>query len=155
MQHLSVWQFAKHRSDCSQTWAPRGQVTVAQARLFKALKNQVWLPDKTPFYLDPNPLHWTYCLLFCKLTMRECLLTTVNRTKAKGWPRAGAKTDKTGRSGAPEGIRCGSMTGPKKEQSKAKKERKKKKKSMGVIMDSHIRSIKVWWEMGYGSSLAR
>ena len=64
---LVVQLLAKKASERSQntaaivpTWARRGQVTVAQALLFKDLRNQVWLRDKTPFieipahYIEPT-----------------------------------------------------------------------------------------------------
>lgn len=95
------------------------------------------------FYWDLSPLHWTYCLLFHVLTLRECLLTRVKWTKAEIDPGAEA-----GSCGAPKRLWMHDRRwGRKKEQSEAAN-------GTGVIMDSHIRSVKVWWEMGYGSSLA-
>lgn len=61
-------------------------------------KNQVWLANKTSF----SPLHWIYCLFFCVLTLRECLLTRVKWTKAEDDPELGQGA------GGPGG--CGSMT---------------------------------------------
>lgn len=95
------------------------------------------------FYWDLSPLNWTYCLLFYVLTLRECLLTRVKWTKAE--IDLGLKR---GSWGAPKTVDAWQSMRMKKEQSEAANGR-------GVIMDSHIRSVKVWWEMGYGSSLAR
>lgn len=98
-------------------------------------KSSVASSNKTSFIEIPTPLHCIHCLLFCVLTLRECLLTTVNRTKAEDDPELGQhRLDRL--LGGPGGRRCGSMTGKKKEQNGAAK-------STGVIIDSHIRSIKV------------
>ncbi len=58
----SIWEFDNLQNTWAivQTWAQGGQVTVAQAHLFKALKNQVWLSNKTSFisipahYIEPT-----------------------------------------------------------------------------------------------------
>ena len=100
------------------------------------------------FYFDPSPLHWTYCLLYCVLTPRECLLTRVNRTKTEDDPGLEQHRPDRERGGAPEAVDPWQRMRPERERSEATN-------STGVIMDSHIWSIKVWWETGYGSSLAR
>lgn len=110
------------------------------SRSFQSLEKSSVAIQQNFFYFSPGPLHWMYCLFFCVMTHRECLLTRVKWTKAEDDPRLRQP-------GAPEAAEPWQSVRQRKEQSEAAD-------SLTVIMDSHIRSIKVWWEMGCGSSLA-
>lgn len=103
--------------------------------------------EKSSVAFQQNFLYWDLSLLhwFCELTLRECLLTTVNRTKEESDPGLGAAQTRHGAGGPPEGYAVDPWHDNERWRCKER----------SMIMDSHIRSIKFWWEMRYGSSLAQ
>lgn len=96
----------QHRSDCSRVLTRRGQVAAAQARLFKALKNQVWPGNKNVFLLRSQPDTLKRLSRPLGTDIKRMSFDNGGGDLSRGRPQAGS-----GCAGGPGGVRWGIMTG--------------------------------------------
>lgn len=96
----------QHRSDCSRVLTRGGQVAAAQARLFKALKNQVWPGNKNVFSLRSQPDTLSRLSRPLGTDIKRMSFDNGGGDLSRGRPRAGS-----GCAGGPGGVRWGIVTG--------------------------------------------